>query len=177
MTVETPTEATSTARTRLPLLLGIIALVAVVLAVVFGFLWRAAASDLASAQAQERDRQIAINTATDYAARSLTYDYRDLDAFFEGVDEGASQGLRDRYDGVRDALTTIMTESQVVATGEVLSAAVDSEGGGEYKVTVFAQHTTPNVQQPDAGAVPNLLTVTVTDQDGLWTVSDYGPKA
>lgn len=177
MTVETPTEATSTARTRLPLLLGIIALVAVVLAVVFGFLWRAAASALASAQAQERDRQIAINTATDYAARSLTYDYRDLDAFFEGVDEGASQGLRDRYDGVRDALTTIMTESQVVATGEVLSAAVDSEGGGEYKVTVFAQQTTQNVQQPDAGAVPNLLTVTVTDQDGLWTVSDYGPKA
>lgn len=177
MTVETPTEATRTARTRLPLLLGIIALVAVVLAVVFGFLWRAATSDLAAAQAQERDRQIAINTATDYAARSLTYDYRDLDAFFEGVDEGASQGLRDRYDGVRDALTTIMTESQVVATGEVLSAAVDSEGGGEYKVTVFAQQTTQNVQQPDAGAVPNMLTVTVTDQDGLWTVSDYGPKA
>ena len=65
----------------------------------------------------------------------------------------------------------------MVSNTILLSAAVDSEGGGEYKVTVFAQQSTQNVQQPDAGAVPNLLTVTVTDQDGLWTVSDYGPKA
>ncbi|MGA9871982.1 MAG: hypothetical protein WBQ44_12670 [Rhodococcus sp. (in: high G+C Gram-positive bacteria)] len=159
-----------------PLLLGGFAVAGVVLAVVFGFLWRSSAVDLAASQADERDRQIALNTASDYAARSLTYDYRNLDDFFAGVDEGASQALQDRYDGVQDALTTIMTESQVVATGEVLSAAVDSESGGEYKVTVFAQQTTQNIQQPDAGAVANLLAVTVTDQDGQWVVSDYGPK-
>ncbi|MGB3371100.1 MAG: hypothetical protein WBA81_10810, partial [Rhodococcus sp. (in: high G+C Gram-positive bacteria)] len=65
---------------------------------------------------------------------------------------------------------------QVVASGEVLSAAVDSESGGEYKVTVFAKQTTHNVQQPDAGEVPNLLSLTVTNQGGQWLVSDYGPK-
>lgn len=119
---------------------------------------------------------MAVNTATEYTARSLTYDYRNLDAFFQGVDQGASQSLQDRYDGVREALTAIMNESQVVATGEVLSAAIDSESGGEYKVAVFARQTTQNVQQPDPGKVPNLLLVTVTDQDGQWIVSDYGPK-
>ncbi|OZE32994.1 MULTISPECIES: hypothetical protein [unclassified Rhodococcus (in: high G+C Gram-positive bacteria)] len=148
----------------------------VVLAVVFGVLWHSAAGDLAAERALEQDRQMALNTATEYTARSLTYDYRNLDAFFEGVDQGASQSLQDRYDGVREALTAIMNESQVVATGEVLSAAIDSESGGEYKVAVFAQQTTQNVQQPDPGNVPNLLLVTVTDQDGQWIVSDYGPK-
>ncbi|OZC90752.1 hypothetical protein CH254_07520 [Rhodococcus sp. 06-412-2C] len=148
----------------------------IALAVVFGVLWRAAAGDLADERTHDQDRQMALNTATDYTARSLTYDYRNLDAFFEGVDQGASQSLQDRYDGVREALTAIMNESQVVATGEVLSAAIDSESGGEYKVAVFAQQTTQNVQQPDPGKVPNLLLVTVTDQDGQWIVSDYGPK-
>ena len=148
----------------------------VVLAVVFGVLWHSAAGDLAAEREREQDRQMAVNTATEYTARSLTYDYRNLDAFFEGVDQGASQSLQDRYDGVREALTAIMNESQVVATGEVLSAAIDSESGGEYKVAVFAQQTTQNVQQPDPGKVPNLLLVTVTDQDGQWIVSDYGPK-
>ncbi|MEH6795361.1 MULTISPECIES: hypothetical protein [unclassified Rhodococcus (in: high G+C Gram-positive bacteria)] len=148
----------------------------VVLAVVFGVLWHSATGDLAAEREQQQDRQMAVNTATEYTARSLTYDYRNLDAFFQGVDQGASQSLRDRYDGVREALTAIMNESQVVATGEVLSAAIDSESGGEYKVAVFAQQTTQNVQQPDPGKVPNLLLVTVTDQDGQWIVSDYGPK-
>lgn len=153
-----------------------IAVLGIVLAVVFGFLWRSAAGELADSAARDRDRQIAVNTATEYTERSLTYDYRNLDAFFGGVDEGASQSLQDRYGGVREALTAIMTESQVVASGEVLSAAVDSESGGEYKVTVFAKQTTHNVQQPDAGEVPNLLSLTVTNQGGQWLVSDYGPK-
>lgn len=172
-----PAEPTAQPRRRLPLMLGGLAVLAVVLAVVFGVLWRSAAGELAASNAQDRDRQIALNTATDYTARSLTYDYRNLDAFFGGVDEGASQALQDRYDGVRDALTAIMTESQVVATGEVLSAAVDSESGGEYKIAVFAQQTTQNLQQQDPGKVPNLLVVTVLNQDGQWIVSDYGPKA
>ncbi len=163
-------------RVRAPWLLGGVAVLGVVLAVVFGFLWKSAAGDLADATAQDRDRQIALNTATDYAARSLTYDYRNLDAFFAGVKDGASQSLQDRYDGVEAALTAIMTESRVVATGEVLSAAVDSESGGEYKISVFAQQTTQNLQQPDPGKVPNLLVVTVTNQGGQWIVSDYGPK-
>ena len=90
-----------------------LAVVAVVVAAVFGYLWHTAAGDLAAARQQETDRQIALNTARDYTTRSLTYDYNDLDAFFAGVKDGAAQPLQDRYDGVKDALTAIMTESQV----------------------------------------------------------------
>ncbi|KQU61043.1 hypothetical protein ASG84_00385 [Rhodococcus sp. Leaf278] len=153
-----------------------LAVVAVVVAAVFGYLWHTAAGDLAAARQQETDRQIALNTARDYTTRSLTYDYNDLDAFFASVKDGAAQPLQDRYDGVKDALTAIMTESQVVASGEALSAAVDSEIDGVYKISVFAQQQTRNVQSPDGGTVANILAVTVSDHDGRWIVDDYGPK-
>ncbi|MBY4129574.1 hypothetical protein HQO83_14340 [Rhodococcus fascians] len=154
-----------------------VAVVAVVAAVVFGYLWHSAAGDLDAARQQETDRQIALNTAKDYTSRSLTYDYNDLDAFFASVEDGAAQPLQDRYNGVKDALTAIMTESQVVASGEALSAAVDSETDGVYKISVYAQQQTRNVQSPDGGTVANILAVTVSDHDGQWIVDDYGPKS
>ncbi|OZC97331.1 hypothetical protein CH275_24585 [Rhodococcus sp. 06-235-1A] len=153
-----------------------VAVIAVVLAAVFGYLWHSAAGDLDAVRQQETDRQIALNTAKDYTTRSLTYDYNDLDAFFVSVKDGAAQPLQDRYDGVKDALTAIMTESQVVASGEALSAAIDSETDGVYKISVYAQQQTRNVQSPDGGSVDNILAVTVSDHDGRWIVDDYGPK-
>ncbi|MDI9897853.1 hypothetical protein QM797_24285 [Rhodococcus sp. IEGM 1381] len=155
----------------------VVAVVAVVMAAVFGYLWHSAAGDLDATRQQETDRQIALNTAQEYTTRSLTYDYNDLDAFFASVKDGAAQPLQDRYDGVKDALTAIMTESQVVATGEALSAAVDSETDGVYKISVYAQQQTRNVQSPDGGTVANILAVTVSDHDGRWIVDDYGPKS
>jgi Mce-associated membrane protein len=155
---------------------AVVAVLALVAAVVFGFLWHSASSDLDAQRQQETDRQIALNTAKDYTTRSLTYDYNNLDAFFAGVKDGAAQPLQDRYDGVKDALTAIMTESQVVASGEALSAAVDSEVDGVYKISVYAQQQTRNLQTPDGGSVANILAVTVSDHDGRWIVDDYGPK-
>ncbi|CCQ15048.1 putative uncharacterized protein [Rhodococcus sp. AW25M09] len=154
----------------------VVAVVAVVVAAVFGYLWYSAAGDLDAMRQQETERQIALNTAKDYTTRSLTYDYNDLDAFFSSVKDGAAQPLQDRYDGVKDALTAIMSESQVVASGEALSAAVDSETDGVYKISVYAKQQTRNVQSPDGGSVDNILAVTVSDHDGRWIVDDYGPK-
>ncbi|MFI8568424.1 hypothetical protein ACIGGF_17890 [Rhodococcus sp. NPDC078407] len=155
----------------------VVAALAVVAAAVFGYLWYSASADLSAQRQAETDRQIALNTAMDYTSRSLTYDYNDLDAFFASVKDGAAQPLQDRYDGVSDALTAIMTESQVVATGEALSAAVDSETDGVYKISVYAEQQTRNVQTPDGGSVANILSVTVSEDDGRWIVDDYGPKS
>lgn len=162
-------------RNLVPIVLAALLAVAVILAGFFGYKWNSAENDISSMQTAQTDREIALNTARDYTARSLTYDYNSLDAFFAGVKQGASQSLQDRYDGVHDALTAIMTESQVVATGQVLSAAIESENNGEYQVAVYATQTTQNIQQPEAGAVPNLLNVTVADQGGQWIVTDYKP--
>lgn len=162
-------------RNLVPIVVAALLAVAVILAAFFGYKWYSAENDISSMQTAQTDREIALNTARDYTARSLTYDYNSLDEFFAGVKQGASQSLQDRYDGVHDALTAIMTESQVVANGQVLSAAIESENNGEYQVAVYATQTTQNIQQPEAGAVPNLLNVTVADQGGQWIVTDYKP--
>ncbi len=156
--------------------LGALAVVVAVVAALLAWQWRSAANDLDELHAQNADRDKAAEVAKDYAVRSLTYDYRNLNGFFDGVRNGASETLQNRYNEVRDTLTKIMTESQVVATGDVVATAVAPPANGKYAVTVFATQKTQNVQQPDPGSVPNLLVVTVAKDGDNWQVVDYGPK-
>ncbi|WP_194815235.1 hypothetical protein [Nocardia sp. XZ_19_385] len=160
---------------RSSILVAVAAILAVV-AVFCGAQWRSAANETADLRAAAADEQRATEIARDYVKRSLTYDYRNLDAFFGAVTDGTGDTLRERYKQVRETLGKIMTESQVVASGNAVSAAVDSVTGDQYRVTVFAIQRTQNVQQKDPASVPNLLTVTVAKNGGAWQVTDYGPQ-
>ncbi|WP_306362707.1 hypothetical protein [Nocardia sp. CC227C] len=161
---------------RLHYLIGVAAAVLGVLAVAFGVSWQNAAGDLTALRDDQADRARAAEVARDYTLRSLTYDYRDLPAFFDAVRRDASSGLAQRYDDVHDTLATIMTEAQVVATGKVLGTSVEATGNDQFVVTVFATQRTQNVQQPEPATKPNLLTVTVAKYDDSWQVVDYGPN-
>ena len=160
---------------RSSILVAVAAILAIV-AIFCGIQWRSAANETAGLQAAAADKQHATELARDYVRRSLTYDYRNLDAFFAAVTDGAGDTLRDRYKQVRETLGKIMTESQVVASGSAVSAAVDSVTGDQFRVTVFAIQRTQNVQQQDPASVPNLLAVTVAKNGGAWQVTDYGPQ-
>ncbi|MFD0364251.1 hypothetical protein ACFQZZ_22635 [Nocardia sp. GCM10030253] len=161
--------------TRESVLAGV-AILMVVLAAALGMQWQSSADDLDALRQQNADRDQAAQVATDYTIRSLTYDYRNLSGFFDGVQNGASEALSNRYEEVRDTLANIMTGAQVVATGEVIGTAVEPKGNDQYSVTVFATQRTQNVQQPQPATVPNLLLVTVSKNAGTWQVVDYGPK-
>lgn len=175
---ETPAADGSVSRSRLVAIVAVVvAVIATVVAVVAGVAWRSADSELAADRAAAADRQTAIDTATAYTERSLTYDHSDLGAFFSGVEEGTTDALRERFAGVQDVLTQIMTESQVVASGNVNAATVTAQDGDTYTVSVFATQTTQNLQQPEPGAVPTLLTVTVEHAGDEWLVADYGADA
>lgn len=158
-----------------PFLVAVSALFAVV-AVVLGVLWHGASSDYDALKSAQSDRDRAAQVAKDYTLRSLTYDYRNLPAFFDGVQRGTSDALRDRYSQVHDTLAKIMTDAQVVATGDVVGTSVEAKGNDQYTVTVYATQKTQNVQQPDPATVPNLLVLTVAKSGGDWLVTDYGPK-
>ncbi|MFD6464076.1 hypothetical protein [Streptomyces roseolus] len=160
---------------RTSILVAVAALLAVV-ATVCGVQWRSTAAETADLRTSAADQQRATEIARDYVKRSLTYDYRNLDAFFNAVSDGAGDTLRERYKQVRDTLGKIMADSQVVASGSAVSAALDSVTGDQYRVTVFAIQRTQNVQQKDPAAVPNLLSVTVAKNGGAWQVADYGPQ-
>ncbi|MGU3436580.1 hypothetical protein ACNHUS_26635 [Actinomycetes bacterium M1A6_2h] len=152
----------------------VIAVIAVVAAVVAGLAWRSADGALAADRAAAADRQTAIDTARAYTERSLTYAHTDLDGFFAGVEDGTTDALKQRFEGVRDVLSQIMSQSQVVASGKVNAATVTGQDGDTYTVSVFATQTTQNLQQPEPGAVPTLLTVTVEHTGDQWLVTDYG---
>ncbi|MFC7959853.1 hypothetical protein [Rhodococcoides kroppenstedtii] len=175
----TPAESTGgpTGRTRggrLTVVLAVVAVPAVIAAALAAWQWRSAAGALDAERAADADRAAAVDVARGYTERSLTYDHTNVDGFFAGVEEGTTDALRERFDGVREVLTQIMTDSQVVASGTVNAATVTAQDGNVYTVKVFATQTTQNLQQPEPGAVPTLLTVTVEKNGDQWLVSDYG---
>ncbi len=155
----------------------VLAAVLFALAGLFAYQWHRSAADLSALRARNADREHVAALAKDYTLRSLTYDYRNLPGFFDGVQRDTSDTLHKRYSDVRETLSTIMTQAQVVATGQVLAAAVEPTGPDQYVVTVFATQRTQNVQQPDPATVPNLLSVTIARHDSAWQVTDYGPKS
>ncbi|MGW2660160.1 hypothetical protein ACWCW7_04295 [Nocardia tengchongensis] len=158
-----------------PFTVAAAALLAVV-ALVLGVFWHNASGDYDALKSSESDRDRAAQVAKEYTLRSLTYDYRNLPAFFDGVQRGASDGLRDKYTQFHDTLAKIMTDAQVVASGDVVGTSVEAKGGDQYTVTVYATQRTQNVQQPEPATVPNLLVVNVAGHGGEWLVTDYGPK-
>ncbi|GAA5077574.1 hypothetical protein [Nocardia iowensis] len=184
MTTTEPADATETVtdppkvlqRSSIGYILGGLTVLLTVLSVALGLSWQSTSDDLDALRQQNADRDKAAEVAKDYTLRSLTYDHKNLPAFFDGVQRDTSDALRKRYDEVHDTLAKIMTEAQVVATGQVLGTAVDPQGNGQYSVTVFATQKTQNVQQPTPATVPNLLVVTVAKNGGSWQVVDYGPK-
>ena len=167
-----PVPSSSSSRTRLVAI--VIAVSATVVAVALGVQWHSASSALAAERGAALDRTTAENTARAYTERSLTYDHTDIDSFFAGVEDGTTDALKERFAGVRDVLTQIMTESQVVASGTVDAATVTAQDGDSYTVSVFATQQTQNLQQTEPGSVPTLLTVTVEHTGDQWLVADYG---
>ncbi|WP_157390163.1 hypothetical protein [Nocardia terrae] len=157
-------------------ILSVVVTIFAVIAVTFGVLWHNTSDDYTALKSNQSDRDRAAEVAKEYTLRSLTYNYKDLPAFFDGVQHGTSAALRDRYSQVHDTLAKIMTDAQVVATGDVVGTSVEPKGNNQYSVTVYATQKTQNVQQPDPATVPNLLVLTVAKNGGDWVVTDYGPK-
>ncbi|WP_147288815.1 hypothetical protein [Nocardia mexicana] len=166
----------SDASRRVTYLLVALVIVLIATAGVLAYQWRSSASDLSTLRQQNADRAHAAELAKDYTLRSLTYDYNNLPAFFDGVQRDTSEALRKRYADVHDTLAKIMTEAHVVATGQVVATAVEPTGNNQYTVTVFATQRTQNIQQPEPATTPNLLSVTVAGTGNSWQVTDYGPK-
>ncbi|MFQ6227710.1 hypothetical protein [Nocardia sp. NPDC002869] len=155
---------------------GLAAVAFVVLAALLGWRWYAAQHELDDLRARITDRDRVAAVAADYTKRSLTYDFRSLDAFFAGVRQGTTVAFAHRYDTVGDTLAKVMTEAEVVAQGEVVSTAVDAVDADNYIVTVFATQQTRNVRHPEPVGAPTLVTVGVQRVGDEWLVADYRPR-
>ncbi|WP_328394114.1 hypothetical protein [Nocardia sp. NBC_00416] len=152
---------------------GLAALALVALSGLLAWRWYSAEHELDTLRDRIADRDRVAAVAADYAKRSLTYDFRSLDAFFAGVRDGTTAGLSHRYDTARDELTEVMIEARSVARGDVVSTAVEAVDGDNYVVTVFATQQTRNARHPEPVGAPTLLTVNVQRAGDEWLVADY----
>jgi Mce-associated membrane protein len=143
----------------------------------FGFLkYRDVSGQLAALRQSQADREAAAQLARDYAMKSLTYTFEDPDAFFQGVEDGVSQQLKDKYVNAADLLKAVMLQAQVTSSGEVLAVDPVLQPDGTYEVVVSAHQTTRNLQNPTPKVSIILLRVTVNKVGNGWQVTDIGPK-
>lgn len=157
---------------------GVAVLVAAVTAgAVFGYLrYNATADDLVRIRHAEADRSTAAQLAKDYALKSLTYSFKDPDAFFRSVEQGVSPTLKDKFVNASGFLKTLMLQAQVTSTGEVVATDPIPQPGDVYEVVVSSYQTTRNVQNPEPRVSVMLLQVIVNKVGDSWQVSDIGPK-
>lgn len=153
-------------------------LVATVIAgAVFGYLrYKATSDDLVRMRHAEADRHTAAQLAKDYALKSLTYSFKDPDAFFRSVEQGVSPALKDKFVNATGFLKTLMLQAQVTSTGEVVATDPISQPGDVYEVVVSTYQTTRNVQSPEPRVSVMLLQVIVNKVGDSWQISDIGPK-
>jgi Mce-associated membrane protein len=144
---------------------------------VFGYVkYTRVADELGAVHQADADRNAAVQAATDYALKSLTYSFEDPDAFFRTVEEGVSPALKDKYVNAMPLLKGIMLQAQVTSSGEVLATEATAQPGDVYQVVISASQKTRNLQNPEPRVSITLLQVTVNKVDGAWQVSDIGPK-
>lgn len=144
----------------------------------FGYVkYRNATNELAALHQAEADRAAAVQLAKDYAFKSLTYSYKDPDAFFRSVQDGVSPTLKDKYTNAVDLLKGIMLQAQVTSSGEILATEAIPQPGNVYQVVVSASQSTRNLQHPEPRVSLSLLQITVNKVGDKWQVTDIGPKA
>lgn len=151
----------------------VLILVVTAAAVVFGVKWHAAQSELDDVHAAQSRTAAATALAKDYTLRSLTYDYRNMNAFFDGVAKDATDSLKEEYRKARPDLQSLMSTAQVVASGNVVATSVLSSTDDRFEVAVTALQKTKNLQQPEEQIVPNILKVVIVRHGDGWLVDKY----
>ncbi|MEV6274151.1 hypothetical protein [Nocardia sp. NPDC051832] len=155
------------------LLLGALAVVAVVLAGVFGFLWLGAKGDLDEQNAQAADDRHAEQVATDYAVGAATVNYQDINAWVAKLKANTTPQLANKFDATAPKLEQILVPLKWTSTAAPITAKVISEDNGVYKVNVFVNVSSTNAQSPEGAQTTVTYNVTL-DQKSDWKISDVG---
>jgi Mce-associated membrane protein len=151
-------------RRRLVLLLVAGLLAAVILAAVSSWNWH---------QAHERGqlRAEALRHARALAVQVTSYDYRDVDAYFDLL-KGVSTGdFAKRYAQATDDLREVMVDTQSEVTSKVIAAGVTSLHGDRAEVVLFVDQTVHNKTLTEPRIDRNRVELTVVRDGDDWLIS------
>ncbi|MEU8897899.1 hypothetical protein AB0C65_18700 [Nocardia sp. NPDC048505] len=155
------------------ILLGALAALCLVLAVVFGFLWQSAKGDLDDQNARAADNRHAEQIATDYAVGAATVNYQDINAWIAKLKANTTPQLSNKFDATAPKLEQILVPLKWTSTATPITAKVISDDNGVYKVNVFVNVSSTNAQSPEGAQTTVTYNVTV-DEKSDWKITDVG---
>lgn len=144
---------------------GIVAIAAIATSIVF-YLKYQDKNDILEAQAAARD------TMCEYAKTVTSYNYNDLDKFFQSVLDGATGEWKTEFETNSKALRDPLVQGQVQSSGDEVQCGVQS-GDTENAVVVAAIGQTVTSlgtqNKPQKGQIS--VVATMENVDGKWLVS------
>jgi len=145
----------------------------VVAVTVLAVMMSTARNDLAARDDAAADAQHAEQVATDYAVGAATVRFDDFDAWIGRLKVDTAPALANKFDATAPKLQEILTPLQWTSTATPIAAKVMSEDGGIYRVDVFLNVNSTNIQNPDGAQTTVTYTITI-DQESDWNITDVG---
>lgn len=173
----TPTEKrdeSASASRRPRLLVGSLAVLVVVLAVVAGVAVYFASSyrdDYTTLRDANSDAQRAEDVASDYAVKAALINYRDFDPWFAALRTNVDDTMRQQFTTSESVLRQLLGQLQWVSKGDLVGSDIKSQNNGVYVVQVFVDVQVTNVQSPGGVKTTALYPITV-DKNKNWTITD-----
>ncbi|QIS24730.1 hypothetical protein F6W96_38645 [Nocardia terpenica] len=133
----------------------------------------AARHDIAHRDAVVAGDRHAEQAATDYAVGAATVNFADFNAWVTRLKVGTVPALANKFDATAPKLQEILTPLKWTSTASPIATTVLSESGGIYKVDVFVNVSSTNVQNPQGAQTTVTYSVTVDANSG-WKISDVG---
>ena len=161
------------AGTRLRVISAVLAALLVIALGVIGYLaYEQYGSDNGGDAVSEQMRTQAVETASDYAIKLSSFDYRDLNKNKDSIASMSTSDFASKYSEMVSALTEIVTNGKGEATAEVPHAAVESISDSEAKVVLFVNQTAKNVVAPEGKNQPYRMLVSLKRSDDRWLVDN-----
>lgn len=148
---------------RIPLLV-VVAVVAVVLAVVFG--WK-----LKQDSDTESAATAGLAAARAYAVTLTSVDSGNLDHDFTAVLDGSTGEFKDMYSRSSGQLRQLLVENKAAGKGTVVDAAVKSAAPEKVEVLLFIDQTVSNAAAADPRIDRSRVQMTMELVDGRWLAS------
>ncbi|MGZ8179019.1 hypothetical protein ACXVUM_13905 [Williamsia sp. SKLECPSW1] len=171
----TPSSDSAVPASRRPrLLVGALAALVVILAVVTGVAVYYATDyhdDYTSLRDANADAQRAEDVASDYAVKAALINYRDFDPWFAALRTNVDDAMRRQFASSESVLRQLLGQLQWVSKGDLVGSDIKSQNDGVYVVQVFVDVQVTNVQSPGGVKTTALYPITV-DKNKNWTITD-----
>lgn len=125
-------------------------------------------------QLHERDelRDDAVREAKVLAVQLTSYDYRQVDDYFETLEKISTGDFADKYATSTDELREMVTSTESVVEARVLSTGLSSLSDDKAVVTLFVDQTVRNKALEAPRIDRNRVELTLERDGDAWLISE-----